>query len=237
MADPPAGRTLVDRLIGYDCACPKHSSGLPEAERTEPFQIVLVGWRERRRDLRIAPIIWELKKRSSCEFVIERFRRHWAWDRGYTMTTAPDGEPQIFEQIRREIRSRAVHESPETLIQALVRGLKEYANARPTTVGTASLIVLLTPFNSPHARIRFVPDTRNPSSTADAVETFSPWIVAPPMAWSPARTTTTGGPGGFTSTGTGHSWVIEGPAQRPGPRRVSHSSQKRPPDPQRFRRR
>jgi hypothetical protein len=223
----------VERLRGNLSAAFQR---MPESDRAIDFQVSVLGWRQRRaRNRRVTPVIWELR-RSELRgeiFQIFRHQRWWRWDQSFTTTTVPDlGRNPILDWMRAELREFGA-KSPDEVKRIIVEGLRRCAEERPQTVGRSCLQIVLTPAVAPHVRIRYILDTCSPTDlTPDGVG-YSPWIVAPPMAYAPA--VIGGGGGGFTNTATGYQWVLEGVAPPPGPKRFSQSSQRRSSDPRKRR--
>lgn len=208
---------------------------LPEKEQEADFQVSILGWRQRLvRNKRITPIIWELRRppgQPNEPFKVSRHQRWWGWDRGYTFSMIPDAPSSIVEWMREEFRKHG-YKSPDEIKRVLVEGLRRCVEFRPDTVGHACLQISLTPTVSPHARIRYITDVRQPDySPADPCG-YSPWIVAPPMAFAPALMRGGAEGGGWTNDVTGYSWKHEGPIGPQGTKKFSQSSQPRPRDPQ-----
>jgi hypothetical protein len=220
---------------------------LPERDRAGNFQVCVFGWKQRRtRNRRITPVVWHLNRdRAACDrpFTLERHTRWWAWDRGYTLSGIPEVPPPIWSWLRGELRDRG-GDSPDEVKRILVEALRRCADARPAEVNYSCTQIVLTPIASPQARIRYIPDIRLPDELQPLSPGYSPWVIAPPMAFPPALMR--GGPegGGWTNMATGYSWKYEGPLSPPEPDesrdssprrlpRASHKSQPRKRDPQR----
>lgn len=208
---------------------------LPQSERGGAFQVSILGWRQRiRRNRRITPVIWELQRprgRPNAPFQITRHQRWWGWDRGYTLSVIPDPPTGIVEWIRCELRQYG-GKSPDEIKRILVEGLRRCADSRSDSIGYACLQVLLTPATSPQARLRYIADVRHPDELPADPIGYSPWVVAPPMAFAPALMRGSSEGGGWTNLQTGYSWVYEGPIGPQDSKQASQSSQIRPYDPQ-----
>lgn len=205
---------------------------MPDRDRAIDHQISVLGWRQRiTRNRRVTPVVWELRRPDVRDqaFKIVRHQRWWRWDGGFATNTVPDlGRNPICDWMRAALREFG-RRSPDEVKRIIVEGLRRCADERPQTVGRSCLQIVLTPGVAPHARIRYILDTRSPADLSPDGVGYSPWIVAPPWAFAPA--VVGGGGGGFTNTATGYKWVIEGLAPPPGPKRYSQSSQRRPLDP------
>ncbi len=210
---------------------------LPKQDRTPNFEVSILGWRQRiGRNRRITPVIWELKRSPGAyetEFRIVRHQRWWRWDWGFTLTSIPTLRDEgLVSSMLGRIRESG-NESPEVIKRVLLDALHRCTLASPEFVGRSCLMVTLTPTASPQARLRYVVDTGRPDDLAPDGHGYSPWVIDPPMVFAPAIMRSTTGTGGWTASGSSFSWVIEGLQPVVGPRRVSQSAQKRPPDPQR----
>lgn len=221
---------------------------LPDHERSTNFQVSIYGWRQRRRpNTRVMPLAWELYRDhrvARSPFQIKREKRWWGWDRGFTIGAIPDIPEPLFSQALEDLRERGGN-SPEDIQNILVETLRKCADGRPQEINYSCTQIMLTPTKAPHARVKCIPDIRRPVHDQPAGIGYTPWIVAPPMAYAPARMR--GGPdgGGWTNVGTGYSWKYEGPlepvvmgalpATGNSPARNSHSSQPRKDDPQKPR--
>ena len=222
---------------------------LPDADRTMNFQVSVMGWRQRRtRNKRITPVVWHLNREEGAHdrpFVIERGDRWWGWDRGYTLSGIPDVPTSIWTWLRDELRTHG-DKSPDEIKRILVDALLRCADSRPEEINYSCTQILLTPTVSPHARVSFIADIRLPDGIQPLSPGYSPWVVAPPMAYAPALMR--GGPegGGWTNMSTGYTWRYEGSIIPPEPAKpsdqsvrrepkASHSSQARKRDPQKRR--
>jgi len=219
---------------------------LPVREREANFQVSILGWRQRyRRNRRIMPVVWHLERSTpdtDSEFQVQRHLRWWGWDRGYALSIIPEVSQEMEHWIRHHLRERG-GESPAALKQVLIEAMCKCASTRADTVGRSCIQIVLTPTTKPQARIRYIADVCAPEQRASGTEAYSPWIVAPPMAYAPAvmRGSTEGG--GWSSPN--YTWIYEGPlgelsaaesvAVQGMKRRtvVAHSSQPRRADPQR----
>jgi hypothetical protein len=111
----------------------------------------------------------------------------------------------------------------------LIDGLLQCADDRPDTVGRDLLSIVLPPTEPLSAQVAYLPASVIDPSRVHRIETFSPWIVAPPCAWPPGRLTDGGG---WTCQNTGYEWKMR--ALQPGAPSLpaKHSAQPRPRDPQ-----
>lgn len=207
----------------------------PRAERNANFEVSILGWKQRRtRNKRIAPIIWDLRWQTNDDLRLRRYQRWWAWFRSYVVSITPDPPDASIDQwMRAELREPA-NESVAGFQRVLIETLHRCSATSPTTIGRACLSIKLNPTGSPRARIRFHADSGRPLDPTPDDVGYSPWIVAPPLAWAPARIRSTSGAHGWDSEN--YSWIIDGLTPAPGPLRLSQSSQPRPPDPQKPRR-
>ena len=197
-------------------------------ERSMDFQISILGWRQRQtRNKRFTPVVLEIRRAAnsqSHEFQIIRHQRWWGWYKGYCLSYIPN-VPQlsILEWMRNQFRG-AGSKPPEEFKNILIEGLRRCFEAQPDTIGQACLQITLKP-TAPHAQIHFIPNLRSPTGLSNGGMGYSPWIIAPPWAFAPAIIR---GRGGWTLGPTGYSWVVEGATAG----KSSHSSQRRPADPQ-----
>ena len=211
---------------------------LEEKDREANFQVSIIGWRQNRRNKRLFPIVWEIQRpfgKINEPFEIDRNQRWWGWDRGYTCSMIPNAPSSIVQWMRYQLREHG-NKSPEEIKRVLIETLQRCVNKNPDTVGKECLEIMLTPTVSPHARIRYINDIYHPNDLSDGVCGYSPWIVNPPLATSPAKIQGVGKSGGWTNQTTGFKWVYEGPISSGRKSGFSQSSQKRPPDPQKPKR-
>ena len=210
---------------------------LPEEQRINDFQVSVLGWRHKRsRNRGITPVIWELKRplgELNAEFKIHRYQRWWNWNKAFVLSMIPEVSHSIVDWMRFQIRTHG-GKSPDEIKRILVEGIRRCAEECPSTVGYSCLQVHLTPIGSPQARIRYFSDVRQPNVFPEKVYGYSPWIVAPSVvAIAPAVIQSSTENAGLVYGGTGFTCIYEGPIRTQGSKGFfSHSSQKRPRDPQ-----
>ncbi len=194
------------------------------------LEISILGWRQQLAGKRrIAPVAWSLESREGLHPTLSRktHRLTQNWFTGYLAFATP---AMPIERLKAEI-SRVQAPSPEDLKRVLVEELRRRSVDHSAFIGKDCLLVTLPPTKPLSALVRYV--RSDCQAVAQDVSlgavAYSPWIIAPPMAWSPA--VIGGGAGGFQSAD--YSWQMEGLTPPPGPLRVSHESQLRPPDPAR----
>jgi hypothetical protein len=221
---------------------------LPERDRGANFQVSIMGWRQRRRNRRMTPVVWHLSREpgaSDKPFVITREERCWAWDRAFKLRVIPEIPAAILESLRGELRKYG-DSSPEDIKRILLEGLLRCADTRPAEISYSCIQIVLTPNASPQALVRHVPDVRQPDILESQSPGYAPWVLAPRMAYAPALMH--GGPegSGWIDHSTGYTWEYEGPLTPPEPRKrplssvrllptASQSAQPRKPDPQKRR--
>lgn len=190
----------------------------------------IVGWRWGRGKPRLLPLVCWLGQPTvgSRHVEINYAKRHWAWDRGYTMIVTPDVPVEHSDWLRAELRARG-KASPDDCEEVLVESLRRVARGS-STVGENCMCVRLRPGGTPQVEVRYRPRTKqvSPDGLNSPSLAYSPWIVAPPWVWAPNLTNM----GWESGPGYRFSWEVRGMPEQLGRRTFVQRSQERPADPQ-----
>ncbi len=200
-------------------------------QRSTALTVSITGWRQSKsRNRRITPLLWRVQSpsQSNAKTSVTRFHRSWNWMSDYGIDGIPDIEAEIEGQMRAALRERG-HKSPDEFEAILINGLLECAGARPDTVGRDLMSVVLPPTQPLSAQITYSPASGIYSTPDQRVEAFSPWIVAPPIAWPPGKLTDGGG---WTCQTTGYKWKMKAIKPTSPSLHAKHSAVPRPRDPQ-----
>ena len=206
---------------------------LPENERAGDFLVSILGWRENKRNKRVSPVIWELRRpqgQPNEPFEISCHHRWWRWDRNYVFSAIPDVHSSITERIRAQIKERG-YKSPDEIKQILIAALRHCADLRPDTVGSSCLQIFLTPLASTQASIRYIADVSQPNEFPKEACGYTPWIVTPSKAFAPTLLQGANLSKCMINSG-GFSWVYEGSIGSTVAKKALYTSQHRPTDPQ-----
>jgi hypothetical protein len=191
----------------------------------------ILGWRQgRHRNSRIAPIVWAIQRPKTGdwgELEVKRHTRLSEWNRGFVLSCIPEAPREVIDWVRANLRERAAR-SPLDIKRILLEGVRRCAEARPATVGKDCQHVLLTPTMKPQVLIDYVQseDPEFPKTPASDHDRYSPWIVAPPMAWGPTRLSAV--PAGRICKAVLLGGWSE--SSRPMPRNAMRTRRKRPPE-------
>jgi hypothetical protein len=224
----------VDRLMEQCTAALQRSPLAEQTPQASGLEISILGWRQGRHcNSRIAPIVWAIQRPKTGdwgELEVKRHTRLWEWNRGFALSCIPEAPREVIDWVRANLRERAAR-SPLEIKRILIEGVRRCAEARPATVGKDCQHVLLTPTMKPQVLIDYVQSedpefSKTPASDHDR---YSPWIVAPPMAWAPTRLSAGAG---WENMQSGFAWRVEGEQPPDAPKRYAYSPQPRPPDPQ-----
>jgi hypothetical protein len=189
---------------------------LSSAEVGENFEVSIMGWRRSSRRRRITPVVWHMNREHRAvgePFLIERHTRSWRWDAGCTVAAIPTPPPDIWEDVRAELRARA-KQGPDEIKRILIDGLRRCADRRPNLINYACTQIVVTPLAAVQARVKFIPDIRLSDEEQPPSPGYCPWIVVPPIAYAPALMQ---GPpdGGWDGGSTGYVWRYDGPTLPP----------------------
>lgn len=165
---------------------------LPFNRRKLPFELIIVGWQEKRRRAVHPVIVQIIKPWGNAPFVVERPERGWYLERRIGLITTPDGYVSAAELS--SLAKTLSTASPDESENLLVEGIRRVASQNPSTVGPHCMSIFLAPLGVAPIRVRFISDTphtatftsQDQSTKREVPVAFSPWIVGPNMFYSPA---------------------------------------------------
>lgn len=163
---------------------------LPASHRDYPFELVMAGWQQTRRQ-RFKPISANIvKPRGNAPIVVERLPRYWHFLRRIRTIPTPNG--YLTESEMSDLAKTLSTASPDAAEKAIVEKIRIVASRHPQSVGPHCMSILLPPPGVAPIGVRFIPSVTHTAVfqtkeiTREIPVAFSPWVVGPNMFTAPS---------------------------------------------------
>lgn len=184
-------------------------SKLTIPELQPEFTVSICGWIQKDLAKPIQPFAWELKKQpNSSEFSINHGFRWWGWEKYFLIAAIPN--PKDRDTLKKlAISLNEINDPlPIDIMHRMIWAMDHCHETDPDYIGSSYMLVDMNPLGPLFASIQYISNEPSPSKESTN-QAYTPWILIPPAAYSPAVIT------GKTPTqkiydSSGYSWEVFG---------------------------